>query len=54
MHSFSVAINVLLLGVATVVSALPIAESVGELELKGRGSFIATFKLILLLVLTGI
>jgi hypothetical protein len=44
---FSVTLNVLLLGVATIVSALPIAQSTGSLELEGRGSFITTFKLIL-------
>jgi hypothetical protein len=41
---FSVAVNVLLLGVATVVSALPIAQSADSFELEGRGSFIAAFK----------
>ena len=44
---FSTAVNVLLLGVATVVSALPIAQSTGSLELESRGSYWATstFKL---------
>ena len=40
---FSTAVNVLLLGVATVVSALPITQST---ELESRGSFtITTLKL---------
>jgi hypothetical protein len=41
--------NVLLLGIVTggVVSALPIAQSTSSLKHEGRGSFIATLKLIL-------
>lgn len=44
--------NFLFLGVATVVSALPIAQSTNSLESlnerrEGRGSFIATLKLFL-------
>jgi hypothetical protein len=42
---FSVTVNVLLLGVATVVSALPIAKPTSELVVEGRGSFIVAFKL---------
>jgi hypothetical protein len=53
---FSVAVNVLLLGVATIVSALPISQSTssGSLRLEGRGSFIATFKLTLLVLTQGL
>jgi hypothetical protein len=49
---FSVAVNVLL-GVVTIVSAFPISKSTSSLELESRGSFIATFKLTLI-VLTEI
>ena len=36
---FSTAVNVVLIGVATVVSALPITESASSLELESRGSY---------------
>ena len=38
---FPTAVSVLLLGVATVVFALPIAQSTSSLELEDRGSFVA-------------
>ena len=47
---FSTAVNVLLLGVATVVSALPIAQPANSLELESRGSIISTFKFTLLVL----
>ena len=49
---FSTAVNVFLLGVATVVSALPIAQITSSLELETRGSYTLLFKLTSL-VLTG-
>ena len=39
---FSTAVNIILLGVATVVSALPIAQYTSSLELESRGSYTAT------------
>ena len=49
---FSTAVNVFLLGVAAVVSALPISQST-SLELESRGMYWVTFKLTYL-TLTGI
>jgi hypothetical protein len=39
---FSTAVNILLLSVATVVSALPIAQYTSSLELESRGSYTAS------------
>jgi hypothetical protein len=46
---FSAALNVLLLGVATIVSAAPISQRTSELELAGRGSSTVTSELTLTL-----
>lgn len=50
---FSVAVNVLFLGVASCSHRVCPPQSTSSLELEGRGSFIATFKTTLL-VLTEI
>ena len=42
---FSAVVNVLLLGVATIVTAIPIAQSSSSIEFESRGSYTASFML---------